>query len=85
MSFYIGYVERKASFDKPKTLSDLRVELIFIKIINYKLYETSEVLNAAFGWIFVWMFFQNFTEILGGIFWTYGNFNCEDIFDVIRN
>lgn len=84
VSFYIGYVERKALFDKPKTLSELRVELIFIKIINIKLHETSKVLNDAFGWMFVWIFIQKFSEIVGNVFWTYGNLNCQAIFEVIR-
>lgn len=85
MSFYIGYVERKALFDKPKTVSELRVELIFIKIINLKLHETSKVLNDVFGWMFVWIFIQRFSEVVGNGFWTYGNLNCQTIFDVIRN
>lgn len=85
ITFYIGYVERKALHDKPKNPSDLKVELIFIKIINFKLYETSKVLNAAFGWVFVGIFIQKFTEIFSDIFWTYGNHSCENIFDVIRN
>lgn len=85
MKFYIGYVERKAFIDKPKTVSELRIELIFIKIINFKLHETSKVINAAFGWIFVWMLIQKFTEVVGNMFWIYGNLNCQSILDVIRN
>lgn len=84
-SFYIDYVERKSLFDKPKSLAELKVELIFIKIMNFKLYETAKVLNAAFGWIFVCMFIQKFGEIVGNAFWTYCNLNCENIFDVTRN
>lgn len=85
MAFYIGYVERKAVFDQPGTRSDLKVELVFIKIINLKLCETSKVLNDSFGWIIVWILIQKFVEVVGNVFWIHGNLNCQSIFDVIRN
>lgn len=85
ITFYIGYVEHKATVDKPKTVSDLRVELIFIKTINFKLHEISKVLNAAFGWILVWILIQKFSEVVGNLFWTYGNLSCQTVVDVIRN
>lgn len=83
--FYIGYVKRKASFDKPKTLSELKIELVFIKVINFKLYEISKVLNAAFGWVFVLMAIQKFAEIIGDIFWIVSNIKCENALTTIRN
>lgn len=85
MSSYIGYVERKALFDKPKVVAELRVELIFIKVINLKLHETSKVLNDAFGWMFVWIFIQKFSEVVGNVFWAHSNLDCQTIFNVIRN
>lgn len=86
ISFYTDCIERKASYDKPKTLSDLKIELNFIKIVHLKFFEISKMLNAAFGWIFVFMFIQKFTEIIGDAFWTYSNIraSCKNIFFVIR-
>lgn len=85
MSFYVGYVKHKASFDKPKTSAELKVELVFIKIINFKLHEISKVLNAAFGWIFVLLFIERFFEVMGDAFWIYANMSCENILISIRN
>lgn len=84
ISIFNDYIERKAIYDKPKTLADLKSDLSFIKIVHLKFYAISKVLNDAFGWIFVFLFNQKFTEIIGDAFWTYTNLSCTNMFVVIR-
>lgn len=83
--FYVIYMVRKATIDKPTTFADLKVELIFFKTNHYKLYEIANTLNAAFGWIFVAIFFQAFFEITFDLYLVLSEMECSAIYHAIRN
>lgn len=76
---YIDYIERKVTNDMPKTLHQLRNEIHFIKINHFKLYEISKTLNAAFGWIFVVIFIEEFIEITVRMYWIFVRTECTNI------
>lgn len=76
---YIDYIERKVNNNMPKTLHQLRNEIHFIKINHFKLYEISKVLNAAFGWIFVVIFIEEFIEITVRMYWIFVRTECTNI------
>lgn len=85
MSFYVSYIERKVIYDKPKTLSDVRIEIFFIKATHFKLYEISRILNASFGWVFVSIAIQKFIEIVGALFFTFLRAECARMSNGLRN
>lgn len=85
ISFYINYLEHKVLFDKPKTLSEVKAELNFIKCAHFKLFEISKILNAAFGWIFVSMAVQKFTEVTGALFYMFLRVECNKFSTGMRN
>lgn len=76
---YINYIEWKVTNNMPKTLHQLRTEIHFIKINHFKLYEISKVLNAAFGWIFVVIFINEFIEITVRMYWIFVRTECTNI------
>lgn len=85
ISFHIKYIERKVSIGKAKLSSELQNELLFIKTNHFKLYEISSVLNVAFGWSLVAIFFQLLIENFIAIAWFYSFPDCSDIYVTMCN
>lgn len=85
ISFYINYIEQKVVTNRPKLLSELNIELIFIKTNHLKLYEISNIVNLAFGWTLVMIFIQEFNEIITQICWFLSIMDSAYIFRTICN
>lgn len=74
---FIDYVQQKASTIKIKSTYDLKIELLFLKVIHFKLYEISRTMNTIFGWIFVAIFIQGFVDFIYQIYWIFLLTDCH--------
>lgn len=85
MEIFIDYLQQRATTIKSTPINDIKLEMIFTKVIHFKLYEISRAVNAIFGWIFVAIFLQEFIDLLNQIYWTFILMDCIRAYNVIRN
>lgn len=85
IAIFIDYVQQKATTIKLKSAYDLKIELLFVKVIHFKLYEISMSVNAIFGWVFIAIFIQEFVDFIYQIYWIFLLMDCSSLCNVIRN
>lgn len=84
ISVLINYVEQKAANNKATLVSELRIELLFIKINHFKLYEISSMLNEVFGWTLVSIFIHEFINFINAMTWMFTFIDCANIYPSFR-
>lgn len=85
ISEFLEYVRRSANNNtRNKTETEISVELYFVKRMHFKLWETAEAVNKAFGWSSVALFLQHFIDILQHQYWIFLGVEANS-WDVLRN
>lgn len=85
IEIFINHVQERGLTIKLKSTYDLKIELLFLKVIHFKLYEISRAVNAIFGWVFVAIFIQEFVDFIYQIYWIFLLMDCASVYNVIRN
>lgn len=80
---FVDYVQQTTFNIKLDSIDDIKTELIFVKVIHFKLYEISRTVNVIFGWIFVSIFTQEFVDFMYQLYWIILLMDCP-FYNTIR-
>lgn len=61
------YVREK----RPKTITIVKSELLFMKLVHFKLWEIAATFNILFGWILSALFLLHFVDCVNRLYWIF--------------
>lgn len=85
VSFFVDYFDKMIPIYKRKPLSDIKFELIFLKINHFKLNDISNNLNASFGWTLISICVQQIVDITNECYGMVVLVECSNIYSAICN